>query len=436
MNNHNFNYIAPISHQRNQKPASNKSGSDASMPPPSRPKVDFVAGLIYQGKKFERQQNSHRFNNSSFPKNLQDKKFYGGGGPRPRSEFNNRNFKQRDNSFSNQSNSNQFKPQNNSYSKFNNYRGGNNFNQNQSYEGKPNYNRQFKSVDQTPNIKSDFTKTINKPVEPTGDVDLEDLKLTHQAQILQGQQGAQSLQRQLPSINDSFSGKLKPSSTPASKNYERSTVNRNAIIWVNERQQLNPALKHVNFKYSLTNIIKEDFLMNQQQLSVIFLSLEYHIEYPLYLKWRLSEVRNYYIDIEKNQQIILILLVDDQRDSFEQFITQINIDCLKYSATLICAFSFQEVSNYLNVYKQFQAYDQKYLRENTKKLSHSQLATDAITSIRGINKNDAQKLFRKYGTVQEIVLAKDYSRFLELDGIGKTKVDRLINCFRGKFNIN
>ena len=39
-----------------------------------------------------------------------------------------------------------------------------------------------------------------------------------------------------------------------------------------------------------------------------------------------------------------------------------------------------------------------------------------------------------YGSVKGIVEVKDYSDFVQIDGIGNAKVDSLIQCFRGPFD--
>ena len=60
-------------------------------------------------------------------------------------------------------------------------------------------------------------------------------------------------------------------------------------------------------------------------------------------------------------------------------------------------YSFEEAAQYLFTMKQYSTKDQKFLNHNTRKMGHNELALDSIQSIRGMNKNDAVKLLKKYG---------------------------------------
>ena len=53
-----------------------------------------------------------------------------------------------------------------------------------------------------------------------------------------------------------------------------------------------------------------------------------------------------------------------------------------------------------------------------------------------INKTDAGNFMENYGTIKDIVLCEDYNKFLLIEGIGMSKVESLINCFKGNFDEN
>lgn len=53
-----------------------------------------------------------------------------------------------------------------------------------------------------------------------------------------------------------------------------------------------------------------------------------------------------------------------------------------------------------------------------------------------INKNDAKNLMDNYGSIKNIVLCDDYNKFLLIDGVGPSKVESLLNCFKGNFDEN
>ncbi|CDW89863.1 UNKNOWN [Stylonychia lemnae] len=224
------------------------------------------------------------------------------------------------------------------------------------------------------NYQTHQYNTQNRNVEAKGDIDPEELKLNYYQSTASTHNNSTSSIQNLAKQN---------------KNYYEKSVEQGFLVWVNERQKLNPALKYVNFKYQFTNVTKEDFLLN---FCHITLSILY--------------IQN---GGQVSSEIITIQLRRISR-------------------------SFDEVGNYLNVLKQYYKKDQKFLKENTKRLTQAQMAFEALVSIRGLNKNDVNRLLKRYGTVQNVILADDYSRFMELDGIGSLKVDRLTTCFRGKFN--
>ncbi len=48
-----------------------------------------------------------------------------------------------------------------------------------------------------------------------------------------------------------------------------------------------------------------------------------------------------------------------------------------------------------------------------------------------IQKRDAEKLLDRFGSLQEIILLNDYSSLEQIQGIGKTKVERMTHTFKG-----
>ena len=48
-----------------------------------------------------------------------------------------------------------------------------------------------------------------------------------------------------------------------------------------------------------------------------------------------------------------------------------------------------------------------------------------------INKSDAERLLDRYGSLNDIIICNDYTKFLEIPGIGQTKVDCMTHAFKG-----
>ena len=66
--------------------------------------------------------------------------------------------------------------------------------------------------------------------------------------------------------------------------------------------------------------------------------------------------------------------------------------------------------------------------------SHMEQASEVLNSIRRINRNDSKNLLSNYGSIESIVTAPTFDDFLNIEGIGQSKIDSLIYCFRGKFD--
>ena len=62
------------------------------------------------------------------------------------------------------------------------------------------------------------------------------------------------------------------------------------------------------------------------------------------------------------------------------------------------------------------------------------LVKESIAQMKGMNKTNALTLMENYGSLKEMVLARDYNEFLDLEGIGPGKVRCLLQMFRGDFN--
>lgn len=113
---------------------------------------------------------------------------------------------------------------------------------------------------------------------------------------------------------------------------------------------MHPALKYFEFKYHFTDTMVEDFLMNQNKVSVILLSLSYHIDCPLYLKMRLCDIKE---RRPANQNRFLLLYVDIQEQPYnsddletipnndKDYLTEITMLCVEHGYTLLCAFDYQ-----------------------------------------------------------------------------------------------
>jgi len=60
---------------------------------------------------------------------------------------------------------------------------------------------------------------------------------------------------------------------------------------------------------------------------------------------------------------------------------------------------------------------------------------EALCSIRKMNTTVSKQLLKRYGSLKEIILMKDYDEILNIDGVGSSKIDALTICFKGPFTI-
>ena len=108
-------------------------------------------------------------------------------------------------------------------------------------------------------------------------------------------------------------------------------------------------LKSCRFQYVLVDDpqMPEDYEVNDR-VSVLFLSLKYHIAYPLYIVGRLEELYR----MRRNKNRILLVLADHPDD--QNTINSLTLQCLKFEVTLILCWSFEEAAQYMQTMKSYE----------------------------------------------------------------------------------
>ena len=206
----------------------------------------------------------------------------------------------------------------------------------------------------------------------------------------------------------------------------KSKVISSQRIKVNNNQNGNPLLKYNRFQYDFYKDLVEDYEIGGK-VSVLYLQIKYHIEYPKYLEGRAKALVS-----KKRDKLNILLLQVDQEDATD-YITQIQLDWMQWGIKVFLAWSSEEWAKYIQIFKAYENKGTNILEENKKNKSYNDLAIDALTNIKSINKKDAKKLLENYGSIADIINA-DYDDFINLEGIGPTKVEALKQCFSGKIN--
>ena len=88
--------------------------------------------------------------------------------------------------------------------------------------------------------------------------------------------------------------------------------------------------------------------------------------------------------------------------------------------------SLAEASQYIRTLKAYENRTKNQLNGLSKASTIMEQAIESLSCPQmKVQKRDAEKLLDKYGSLHEIIMQPDYSEFEQIDGIGKTKVERL-----------
>ena len=99
--------------------------------------------------------------------------------------------------------------------------------------------------------------------------------------------------------------------------------------------------------------------------------------------------------------------------------------------TLVCAWSPEECARYLETFKSYESKPAHGIQEKVDQ-DHASRLHNALSHVRGVNKNDSVALYAARGTVADIFRSKP-AHLSCVPGIGPTKVQRLIEAFNEPF---
>ncbi|SCZ89685.1 BZ3500_MvSof-1268-A1-R1_Chr9g10557 [Microbotryum saponariae] len=151
--------------------------------------------------------------------------------------------------------------------------------------------------------------------------------------------------------------------------------------------------------------------------------LRYHLLHPEYIHQRIKGLAQSY-----SLRLVLMLCDVDNHQAATKELTKI---CIVNNLTVIVAWSTQECSRYLELYKQFERKAPDLIKERVDDSYMSHL-TSALTSVKGVNKTDVTTLASNCLTFRNIVTASP-DALGALPGLGDKKVRRLRDAFEGSF---
>nr|CAG4635016.1 EOG090X0BTB [Alona affinis] len=191
---------------------------------------------------------------------------------------------------------------------------------------------------------------------------------------------------------------------------------------VNQRQRGNPLLKSIrNVPWEYGEIVP-DYVMGHT-CCALFLSLRYHNLNPQYIHDRLKE-------LGKQYELRVLLVQVDLKDPYVP-IKELTKMCLLADMTLLLAWDAQEAGKIIETYKVFEHKPPDLIMEKQESNLVSRIS-DALTSIKSVNRTDSITLLSNFQTLQRIYEASEEDLSL-CPGIGPQKAKRIYRVLHEKF---
>ena len=226
-----------------------------------------------------------------------------------------------------------------------------------------------------------------------------------------------------------------PSRPLVPKTYTKS-INKQTFtqIQVSRSQTGNPVLEHIS--YEMNSKIKDVDYVISSKCVVLFLSLKYHKLHPEYVERRFQKITYNLPDT------LRVLLVYVDVEDFHDAIRELNKLCLTSEMTLLLGWSNEECATHLLNLKHVQGEASQAIIRG-KRVSDDEIIgqhgkflerlVECVSGVRGVSSRDAQKLMAQYKTFKNIV-SLEGSQLQQVEGLGESKVNRLLNAFNKPFN--
>jgi ERCC4-type nuclease len=126
----------------------------------------------------------------------------------------------------------------------------------------------------------------------------------------------------------------------------------------------------------------------------------------------------------KNFICYLILGIDERVPT--KLLNNVQIFCMHHNITVLLAWSEHDAASYLCSLQKWSNHQAtglestSYLKDR-KAANHTMQAHEALASIRKMTSKCAGSLLKRYGSIRNIVLAKDYNEFQETENVSNIK---------------
>ena len=81
------------------------------------------------------------------------------------------------------------------------------------------------------------------------------------------------------------------------------------------------------------------------------------------------------------------------------FLTELELECLKYDAQLLLVWSFKEAGMYIRTLKAYENKNSTTIQGRSLAVTPMEQSSEVLSSIRRVNKTDAGKLLNTYGSL-------------------------------------
>jgi len=158
-------------------------------------------------------------------------------------------------------------------------------------------------------------------------------------------------------------------------------------IIISPMQVNNPIWSVLKIPFKTDDKLVADFVIPESQISIIFLSLQFHQNYPLYIEDKLDKFDKSE-DSERYFNKVMLCLFDT--DDINNHLMDLTVICIMKGIKLLVGFSFSEIANYIASFKYIEKYKAGYMKEKFNKSSNQpqfQSAADMV-GIGGVQQID------------------------------------------------
>lgn len=205
-------------------------------------------------------------------------------------------------------------------------------------------------------------------------------------------------------------------------------------IQVSRSQTGNPLLEFLKV-FQMNSKLKDiDYVINSKCVA-LFISLRYHKLHPEYIYNKLKKMTY------TNEDILKVLLVYVDIEDFQDTVRELNKLCLFNNLTMILGWSNEQCATYLQNLKYVEKDASRKIIQGNRSKDDEVLANEGkyiervvnmISSVKSVSQTDAKSLLAMFGSVQGIISA-DADKLQGIDGLGRLKIERLLDAFNKPF---